>query len=396
LIHTETHISKQQFFDLLTGRMQRYAEALQGGRMGSLTQVILLAAHHNVERLRNLDRSLDFFGTGFWGYGINRISDGMQDWDHADWQEIAQLPGLNKHHEAYRHLMLMVFKVENDQFILHVFALDTCKAGQVTANTNIQHPMPDLQQVQIRIRPMSMFLDLRFAGAAKPVSFQLETLHLGGRNLSGQPLAQYYKTELETRAQAAREKQQAATFAPPIIPDFLTDFIEGIRIMQEDGDDSPAIYHHRNKEEKAEALFRDEFSRFFRARKYQAEPESKKGSGRIDLKVIVPVTQQKKIIEFKGWWNSDRKEITQQLCGYLSDFEEDGYVFMINHTRQDIAAKYQQLIQTPEVNYIQGSWQVIRFEDTGFIYYQSRHNYAPQGKRLHHFIVNIWPLTTGA
>ncbi len=130
--------------------MQRYAEALQGGRMGSLTQVILLAAHHTVERLRNLDRSLDFFGTGFWGYGINRISDGMQDWDHADWQEIAQLPGLNKHHEAYRHLMLMVFKVENDQFILHVFALDTCKAGQVTANTNIQHPMADLQQVQIR------------------------------------------------------------------------------------------------------------------------------------------------------------------------------------------------------------------------------------------------------
>jgi len=36
------------------------------------------------------------------------------------------------------------------------------------------------------------------------------------------------------------------------------------------------------------------------------------------------------------------------------------------------------------------------FEDTGFIYYQSRHNYAPKGKRLHHFIVNIWPLTIGA
>jgi hypothetical protein len=114
------------------------------------------------------------------------------------------------------------------------------------------------------------------------------------------------------------------------------------------------------------------------------------------LKVIVPLTQQKKIIEFKGWWNSDRKEITQQLCGYLSDFEEDGYVFMINHTRQGIAAKYQLLIQTPEVNYIQDSWQVILFKDTGFTYYQSRHNYALQGKRLHHFIVNIWPLTTGA
>ncbi len=97
---------------------------------------------------------------------------------------------------------------------------------------------------------MSMFLDLRLPGRPKPVSFQLETLHLGGRNLSGQPLAQYYKTELETRAQAAREKQQAATFAPPIIPDFLTDFIEGIRIMQEDGDDSPAIYHHRTRRKK--------------------------------------------------------------------------------------------------------------------------------------------------
>jgi hypothetical protein len=378
------------------GRMRRYGEALQGGRMGSLTQHMFLAAYHNVERLKNLDRTLDFFGTGFWGYGINRISDGVQEWDHADWQEIAKLPGLNKHHEAYRNLMLMVFKVENDQFILHVFALDTCKAGQVNANTNIQYSMADLEQVQIRIRLVSVFMDLHFAGVAKPVSFQLETLHLGGRKLSGQPLAQYYKSELEARALAAREKQQVPLSAPPIIPDFLTDFIEGVRIMQEDGDDSPAVNHHRNKEEKSEALFRDEFSRFFRARKYQAEPESKKGSGRIDLKVIVPVTLQKKIIEFKGWWNPDRKEITQQLCGYLSDFEEDGYVFMINHTRQDITEKYRQLIQTREMNYIQGSWQVIRFEDTSFVYYQSRHNYAPAGKRLHHVIFNIWPLTTGS
>jgi hypothetical protein len=396
MIATTAHISKQQFFDLLTGRMQRYAEALQGGRMGSLTQAILLAAHHNVERLKSLDRTLDFFGTGFWGYGINRISDGVQEWDHPDWQEIAKLPGLNKHHESYRNLMLMVFKVENDQFILHVFALDTCKAGQVNANTNIQYPIASLQQMQIRIRPMSIFVDLHFAGSAKSVSFQIETLHLGGRNLSGQPLAQYYKSELEARALAAREKQYAPAAAPPTIPDFLTDFIEGVRIMQEDSEDSPAIYHHRNKEEKSEALFRDEFSRFFRARRYQAEPESKKGSGRIDLKVIVPVGLQKKIIEFKGWWNPDRKEITHQLCGYLSDFEEDGYVFMINHTRQDITEKYRHLIQTPEMNYIGGSWQTIRFEDTGFVYYQSRHNYAPLGKRLHHFIFNIWPLTTGA
>lgn len=35
------HISKQQYCELITGRMQRYAEALQGGGTGSLTQHIL-------------------------------------------------------------------------------------------------------------------------------------------------------------------------------------------------------------------------------------------------------------------------------------------------------------------------------------------------------------------
>lgn len=68
---------------------------------------------------------------------------------------------------------------------------------------------------------------------------------------------------------------------------------------------------------------------------------------------------------------------------------------MINHTRQSIVIPYRAFIEAPEMNYIPESWEEIRYGNTGYVYYRSRHNYGASGKILYHFIFPIFPMTTG-
>ena len=385
------HLSKNRFFEVLQARLSYYSDAIQGEKKGHLDRAMRMAAHYVLENIKRLDAVHDFFGSGLWGYGINRLCDGTDEWNQPDFQEIAQMPGRNKHHEAYRILMMMIFKIVNDKIVLTVLAIDPCQ-GSVNCDQTKEYLLQDLGNVSLRIRPPATYISLTFANTQKPVSFQIETLHPGGYWLSGSQLAQYYKEEIEKRAEAVRK---TLSTTPAHRSNFLADLIFGVRLLYDEGDSAAAIKSHRDTNAKNEGAFRDYFCTYFRSIKYQAEPESKKGSKRIDLKVIAPVTNEKKIIEFKGWWNPDKNEIIQQLCGYLSEFEKDGYVFMVNHTKTSIKNKYQQIIQSQEMKFIGNSWETITIEGTGFEYYRSLHNYGEQGKTLHHIIFNLFSLTTG-
>ncbi len=98
-----------------------------------------------------------------------------------------------------------------------------------------------------------------------------------------------------------------------------------------------------------------------------------------------------KIIEFKGWWNQDTKTSPEQICSYLTDFEKDGYIFMINHLKKkEIVADYKELITKPPMNYIADSWKEHNYENTDMVYYESKHQFAVKEKTIYHFIFNVY------
>ena len=134
-------------------------------------------------------------------------------------------------------------------------------------------------------------------------------------------------------------------------------------------------------------LFRDNLSFYLKGAGYKTVPESKKGANRIDLKIYKNLDVYK--VEFKGWWNNDKKEIVSQINQYLTDFDDYGFIFIINDKQKIIKEKYFELIKSDSSNYIKDSIKPITVDN--FKYYRSSHNFGDNAeKELFHFIFNIY------
>ncbi len=174
--------------------------------------------------------------------------------------------------------------------------------------------------------------------------------------------------------------------------DFIKDLIDGFWRLHKNDTNEPCIINVREDKPDKETLFRYWFKNFFAARYPNASvtAEEEKGNGRIDLKISHSLFGEK-IIEFKGWWNQDKKNSPEQICNYLTDFEKEGYIFMINHLeKKEIAADYKELITQPSMNYIVDSWKEHKFENTDMVYYESKHQFAVKTKTIYHFIFNVY------
>ena len=174
--------------------------------------------------------------------------------------------------------------------------------------------------------------------------------------------------------------------------DFIKDLVDGFWRLQKNDTNEPCIINVRENKPDKETSFRYWFKNFFGARYPDASvtAEEEKGDGRIDLKISHKLFGEK-IIEFKGWWNQDKKNSPEQICSYLTDFEKDGYIFMINHLeKKDIVAEYKELITNPLMNYIADSWIEHKFQNTDMVYFESKHQFVVKEKTVFHFIFNVW------
>lgn len=171
--------------------------------------------------------------------------------------------------------------------------------------------------------------------------------------------------------------------------DFLRIFIKGIHELQQQGDKAPCVENIKNKK-LLEAPFQYYFKTFFASIYDSVEAEPQKGNGRIDLK-IRDKTIGIKIVEFKGWWHSSKNTIVEQICNYLTDFEKEGYIFIINNNKtKNIINDYKDLITVKETNYITDSWESIIFNKSNFEYFFSRHRLLNKEKIIYHFIFNVF------
>jgi hypothetical protein len=173
---------------------------------------------------------------------------------------------------------------------------------------------------------------------------------------------------------------------------FISDLLDGFRTLQKNSSNEYCIRNVRNDGPDKESEIRYWFRNFFAARYPDAivTVEEQQGKGHMDLR-IVTIGSPDKIVEFKGWWNSHKANTAAQICNYLTDFEKDGYVVMINHLKTTpIVDGYKAIITNPAMNYIPNSWVAHQFGQTDVYFYQSKHRFDGKEKTLYHFLLNVY------
>lgn len=381
IMRIDRHISEQTFFSIIQTRLFRYLEAIwsNGGSVNIASAII-----HNIENFKNLNSQDNFCGRGFWGYGINCISNGKNKTCMADILEIERLNILNKHHEPFRHLQVLTFKVEKRFLFVSTFSIDSCQVGLVS-DINQKYDLVDFENARLLTNSQKTSVEFSLKGLPIPICFQVDDYYIPGC-LSGGVLAKYYIERMKECAEACKKVENDLTFQPKL--SFIDDLVGGIYQLQNQGKRAECIRVLIDESKKDEGGFRDFFQIILEAKGYSAEAEPLKSHGRIDLKVKHPELSTK-ILEFKGWWNADRKNIINQLNRYLTDFEDDGYIFMINHTNRNIVLELENLICKPETHYVEGTWKEIKFKNTAFTYFISKHR-SNSLRTVYHFVISVY------
>jgi hypothetical protein len=161
---------------------------------------------------------------------------------------------------------------------------------------------------------------------------------------------------------------------------FLADLIQGIQLMQEE-----EVKVDLKGKGRHEDPYRNWIWHWFKKHGYQAERETLKGSGHIDLKVIHPSIGTK-VIEFKGWWNDKKKDVIKQTCKYLTEFEDEAVIFIVNNTRKNIVDEYKAIVADPSIKLIGDFEEVQSIPNSDYRYYRTRHNFNGCEKTIYHFI----------
>jgi len=173
---------------------------------------------------------------------------------------------------------------------------------------------------------------------------------------------------------------------------FRRSLCDVIQSFQRNDVNEPSLLNVRDNGPNKESMVRYAVKNFLSARFPDATlvAEEEKGTGFMDLK-LYHSSFPHKVVEFKGWWNYDKKDLAFQLSSYLTDFEQEGYIFMINHLKAtDISASYEKLLQRENMNYVAGSWEKHQPKTSDFHFFSSRHQFAGREKTLYHYIFNVY------
>jgi hypothetical protein len=170
--------------------------------------------------------------------------------------------------------------------------------------------------------------------------------------------------------------------------DFIDSILKGIKELQNQDINAECIRLIKNEQTNNEAQFRNWFKIYFASKYAYVNAEPEKGKGRIDLK-IEDSKVNTKIIEFKGWWNNDKKLVVSQISNYLTDFESDGFIIIINDKKKNVEKEYFEIIKSDSIQYVQNTYQVRKTE-SDYNYFISHHYDNIRTKKLYHFIINVY------
>lgn len=224
-----------------------------------------------------------------------------------------------------------------------------------------------------------------------PETYSDGKYHLSDWDKAGKELGYLYRAWYLILENYRRFEELFSPRLKKLENDFLDFFIKGVYSLQKLDTKANCIRELKksNGRRKREADFRDWFIPWFESKYDFVAAEPEKGHGRIDLKVDDNIIGPR-IIEFKGWWNRDKKNIVDQLTDYMTEFESSGYIFIINHlkgTKKNIVDSYKGFIATKKMNC--ETWEELPYLETNFKYYRSRHNFG-NTKVIYHLIFNLY------
>lgn len=203
----EQHISESQFIQILHRRMDEYFVGITGNEGSSSRAMHFKTAQRiNIQNVQTQAKKSNLYNSGFWGYGINSISDGTEIHSSLDVEDFKRIQGLNKHQNEHRLFWLLTFKIEDESLFVSIFCVDTARFN-VNSNINTKYELKDFKNTRLRMRGNTIYIDIFFNNLDKPIHFQLDTYAQGGK-LSGQQLAEYYIEQITRRAETIKSKHQ--------------------------------------------------------------------------------------------------------------------------------------------------------------------------------------------
>jgi hypothetical protein len=197
-------MSKEDMYGKLQFRMREYSKAIAPDE-GPMLHTVITHWLYFEQKIKSLDTQYNLFGKGFWGYGINKISDGKKMSSNLDVAAIAKIYEGNKHH-SHPTFNLMIFKVESDEFIYNTFCFNLMNMmydSDPLQRVGLQH----LVNVKPKIESQNIFVELEFDNLALPLSFQMDTFytHNGEPSSLSKAYVDYIqKFASETKAKSVR------------------------------------------------------------------------------------------------------------------------------------------------------------------------------------------------
>lgn len=95
-----------------------------------------------------------------------------------------------------------------------------------------------------------------------------------------------------------------------------------------------------------------------------------------------------KTFEFKIWGSNDYKDVVKQIYEYLTDFEDSGFIFMVNKNKKSIDDDYIKNLKSNDMGYISNSLQ--KKEMNNYNIFISKHKIHVKEKTIYHFIYNLY------
>jgi len=164
--------------------------------------------------------------------------------------------------------------------------------------------------------------------------------------------------------------------------------LRSIELLQKNEPSFVKDYKSKKSSKLLESDFRDIiYHSFGLVYEFTISSEAQSRRGLTDLQV-----ESKKFgtktFEFKIWGSNDYKDVVKQIYEYLTDFEDVGFVFMINKNKSSIEEDYIVNLKKKEMGYIADSLEYRKIQN--FQFFVSKHKIHIKTKTIYHFIYNIF------
>lgn len=164
--------------------------------------------------------------------------------------------------------------------------------------------------------------------------------------------------------------------------------IKAIRLIQTNEPSFIKDFKSKKTKSLLEADFRNHFYYIFGlSNEIKVDAEALSRVGRTDLRISSNKFGTK-TFEFKIWDRPGYDKVVKQLYEYLTDFENDGFIFMVNSNKNSIQHKYIENLKNSEMGFVANSLEHRTIDRFDFLI--SKHKINVKEKTVFHFIYNIY------